>query len=68
MAFGRSGGSMLSAPRVLTLLASLVLVGLALASFTSHLPGSLAVVKGHRIALTVAGYAVLLAGVLLRQL
>jgi hypothetical protein len=66
MAFGRSGGA-LSSPRLATVLVSLLLVALALLSFTSHLPAALAAVKAHRVAIAVAGYAVLLAGVLLRR-
>lgn len=69
MAFGRSGASgWVSAPRVLTVAASLVLVGLALLSFTTHLPALLAEVRSHRFAVMTAAYAVLLAGVLLRGL
>lgn len=66
MAFGRSGGA-LSSPKMITVLVSLLLVALALLSFTTHLPAALAAVKAHRVAVAIAGYAVLLAGVVLRQ-
>ena len=69
MAFPRrGGGSALSAPRVVTLVVSLALVLLALASLKVHLPAALSAVAAHRFALLVAGYVVLLLGVVLRGL
>lgn len=68
MAFAPRRGGWLSAPRLLTVAVSLVLVGLALLSMTAHLPAALAAVRGHRFAVVLAAYAVLLAGVLLRGL
>ena len=58
----------LSAPRMLTLLLSLVLVALALASYRVHLPTIGRFVVEHRVEVLVAGYVVLAAGVLLRRL
>ena len=67
MAFPRRGGaSTLSAPRLVTVVVSLALVLLALVSLKVHLPPPLSVVAGHRFALLVAGYVVLLLGVVLR--
>ncbi len=68
MAFPPRRGGWVSAPRLLTLAVSLVLVGLALLSMTAHLPAALAAVRVHRFAVVLAAYAVLLAGVLLRGL
>lgn len=68
MAWSRSGGSMISAPRLVTLIVSLLLVGAALASLRIALPGPLHLVAPHRTAVLVAGYAALLAGVLTRRL
>lgn len=67
MAFPRrGGGSALSAPRLVTFVVSLALVLLALVSLKVHLPAGLSVVATHRFALLVAGYVVLLLGVVLR--
>lgn len=68
MAFAPRRGGWVSAPRLITVAVSLVLVGLALLSLTAHLPAALATVREHRFAAVVAGYAVLLAGVVLRGL
>ncbi len=67
MAFAQSG-SVVSTPRLLTVVLSLVIVALALASLKLHMPAALAFVAPHRLLLLSAGYAVLLAGVLLRRL
>ena len=68
MAFAPRRGGWVSAPRLVTVAVSVVLVTLALLSFTEHLPPALAAVRVHRFAVLAAGYAVLLAGVLLRGL
>ncbi len=68
MAFPTRGRTFVSAPRLLTVIVSLALVGLVLLSFTTHLPAQLAIVLEHRLLMLLAGYAVLLAGVLLRGL
>lgn len=68
MAFAPRRGGWVSAPRLITVAVSLVLVGLALLSLTGHLPAQLAAVRAHRLEVVLGGYAVLLAGVLLRGL
>jgi hypothetical protein len=69
MAFGRqSSGSGLGAPRILTFVISFALVLLAVASLYTHLPAELGFVNQHRFWLAVAGYVVLMLGVLLPRL
>lgn len=69
MAFLRQGGgSGLSTPKILTFVVSFALVLLAVASLYTHLPPSLGFVNQHRFWLVVAGYLVLMFGVLLPRL
>ena len=63
-----ASGSYVSTPRMLTVAVSAMLVGLALASMHMRLPAALGFVAPHRLWMIVAGYGVLLAGVLLRRL
>ena len=58
----------LSAPRSLTFLVSLVLVGLALATMYTRVPVVGSYVASHRTWFFVCGYAVLALGVLTRRL
>ena len=64
MAF-RRGGFSLNAPKVITFLISLVLVGLAVASLYVHLPAGQGFVATHRFWFAVAGYGLLALGALL---
>ncbi len=64
MAF-RRGGFSLNAPKVITFLISLVLIGSAIASLYVHLPAGHGFVASHRFGLAVAGYGLLALGVLL---
>ena len=59
----RRGGP-LNAPRLLTFLASLLLVLLAGLSLRFHLPVGQGFVAAHRFSMAVAGYALLALGVL----
>ncbi|GAC1332527.1 MAG: hypothetical protein NVSMB26_12320 [Beijerinckiaceae bacterium] len=62
----RRGGFALTPPRFVTFVVSLVLVVVALASLYTRLPGIGTFVNTHRFAIVVVGYAILMAGVLLR--
>ena len=64
MAFRRAGFS-LNAPKVITFLISLLLIGSAVASLYVHLPAGQGFVASHRFWLAVAGYGLLALGVLL---
>lgn len=58
----------LSAPKAVTFLISLLLVGLAVATLFVHVPVVGAEVAAHRFWVVVAGYALLAAGCLMRGL
>jgi hypothetical protein len=65
--FGR-GGLLLTAPRFLTFLVSLVLALAALASLYTRLPVVGTFVNTHRLGVALAAYFILAAGVILRGL
>jgi hypothetical protein len=58
----------LTPPRFITFLVSLILVIVAVASLYARLPIVGAFINSHRFWIAVAGYAVLMLGVLLRRL
>lgn len=58
----------LSAPRTITFLVSLVLIGLAVASLYMRIPTIGRFVAGHRTEFFVGAYAVLMLGVLSKRL
>lgn len=66
--FQRRAGFGLGAPRLATFVASLALVLAAGLSLRFHLPAGQGFVASHRLALALAGYALLALGVLLPML
>ena len=64
----RRGGFGLTPPRFLTFIVSLILVLAAVASLYTRLPVVGTFVRSHQLWVAVAGYAILMLGVLLRGL
>lgn len=58
----------LTAPRILTFLISLALIGVVAASFYLRIPIAGRFVTGHRLELAMAAYAILALGVVTRGL
>lgn len=68
MTYGRPSRWTLGAPRLVTFAISLLLVLAAVASLRVHLPVGASFVAAHRFWIVVAGYGILVLGVVLPSL